>query len=60
MTGAAPTTDGRVNVQNIPTPFLWLGGTVGGGTGPLPGILKEDETYLLDENGERILQEHDA
>lgn len=47
-----------VNLQNIPTPELWIGPQVaGGGGGPLPG-LQESETgaYILDsEDGQRII-----
>jgi len=51
-----------VNIQNIPTPIMWLGALVtGGGAGPLPGI-KESESgqYILDsEDGQRIIPSAD-
>ena len=47
-----------INIQNIPTPILWLGPSAYSGPGPLPGILDDpDADYILDENGNRILED---
>ena len=53
------TFEGAINIQNIPTPFLWLGSTAtNGGGGPLPGILDDPAgNYILDEDGNRILED---
>jgi hypothetical protein len=60
MSGASSTGSAvSINIQNIPTPELWLGSSgTGGGGGPLSGMITDPEgDYILDENGNRILPE---
>lgn len=53
-----------INIQNIPTPELWISGTIGGGGGPgaVPGLKESQEPWdyiLTSEDAQRIIPSQD-